>query len=155
MLQPLSVLLVVRGPKTEHSTRSVASPVLSTGARSATYMVQIESQREKECVYNIVYYVSWFSCKNKIAFSVGRYILKLNESHKTMLLLSQQILGSNIQRDLSRVNIPSSKNVQSIDSHLHLETPCIAKVNDWLSSYFMMTNSQWNMFSCLHTRQKK
>jgi len=47
-----------------------------------------------------------------------------------MLLLSQQILGSNIQRDLSRVNIPSSKNVQSIDSHLHLETPCIAKVND-------------------------
>ena len=34
MLQHLSVLLVVRGPKTEHSTRGAASPMLSTGTWS-------------------------------------------------------------------------------------------------------------------------
>lgn len=55
----------------------------------AIYMGQTEAQREEECVCNIVYYISWFSCKNKITFSVGRYILELNKSHKPVLLLSQ------------------------------------------------------------------
>lgn len=80
------------------------------------------------------------SCKNKTTFSISIHILKLNKWHKNMLLLSQQTLGPSIQCDRSLVNASSSKNLQFIIRNQHLETPCITKINDWLSRYFVITN---------------
>lgn len=84
--------------------------------------------KDRKGTYYIVRSITWFSCKNKIIFSVSIYILKLNKLHYNMLLLSQQILGSNVQRDLSLVNIPSSKNLQCVIRNQHLEIPCVAKI---------------------------
>lgn len=113
------------------------------------FMFQMKIQRKEECICYIVCCITGLSCKNKTKFSVSIHILKLNMFHKNKLLVSQQILGSNTQCDRSLVNASSSKNLQFIIRNQHLETPCLTKINDWLSRYFMITNVVKD-FSLLH-----
>lgn len=89
----------------------------------------------------IVHCICWFSCERTFTFSISRSVLKLNKSHTTMLLQSQQILGSNIWHDLSLVNISSSKKSVVCKQQSTSWDPLHAKINDYLSGYFMMTSS--------------